>query len=163
MHQQDIHAQTQARPSSTKCAPNSSCKRPFWLQPTQCSGILTYKRHLHVFPSLLLSPPIPRTHIQHSLHPSHVFHQQRPRTLIPKMHARSILAFLALAVTAMSAAIPAAAPALGAGTYHPLVSVLDPWANVCRRDCAEGREVGGRRGCHADWRWILDSHPGAEG
>ena len=46
------------------------------------------------------------------------------------MHAQNIFAFLALAVMALSAAIPAAVPAPGAGTHMALAQYLTSSANV---------------------------------
>lgn len=61
------------------------------------------------------------------------------------MHAQNIFAFLALAVMAMSAAIPAAAPALDAGMYSRRARDLTSYANnvveIVRKSEAKADDV----------------------
>ena len=61
------------------------------------------------------------------------------------MHAQNILAFLALAVMAMSAAIPAAVPAPDAGMCSRLAQDLNSYANIVaeivRKSEAEADDV----------------------
>lgn len=135
-------------------------------------------------PSRKTAPPptSPKTH--HHLHqPTNQTTLTKKKQKTKKMHAQSILAFLALALTALSAAIPAPNP----GTSLPFLrdELPPPFPSstpyldrlckflggggggltlgwFCSSRCgAEERGQGRRRGHYADWGWVLERRGGA--